>query len=140
MSEFATDAIARGLQRASDDIKREVGALIPEAALEMERRLVSRYPIGAKHDPRVPRMRDDVRIRSGRQQDALLPVRKVVGPHLAYIWQDGTKERYDSTRRNARRGRMPAADPHFFERTAVEIRSRMLASAQSVLDRDREIA
>lgn len=127
------------LHRASDDIKREVGALIPSAADEMVSRLEARYPIGRKHDPRVPHMRDDIRTRKLTTNDFLLPARKVIGPRLAYIWQDGTRERIDSTRRNARRGRMPAADPKFFERTAEQTRAAMLAKAESIVNRSREI-
>jgi hypothetical protein len=55
------------------------------------------------------------------------------------IWQDGTKQRYDATHRNANRGRMPAFAPGFFERTAVQTRAAMLQKAQAVLDRPRSI-
>lgn len=138
-SEFSVDDLVRALDRASDDIKREIGALIPAAADSMTARLEARYPIGKKAHPGVPHMRDDIRIRTIQSQDHLLPVRQVVGPRLGYIWQDGTVDRYDATRRNAFRGRMPAFAPNFFETTAVETRTDMLNRAQSVLDRDREI-
>jgi hypothetical protein len=139
VAEFSLDAFVRALDRASEDIKREVGALIPAAADAMVARLESRYPLGRHHRAGVPHMRDDVRIRTRQGQDALLPVRQVRAPRLAYIWQDGTNERFDATRKNAKRGRMPAADPHFFERTAVQTRADMLARAQDILDRPREI-
>jgi hypothetical protein len=84
-------------------------------------------------------MREDVRIGTRPSRDALLPVRKVTAPHLAHIWQDGTKQRFDATRKNANRGVMPPQDPGFFERTAVAVRSEMLSSAQAVLDRPRQI-
>lgn len=136
---FNREAFADALDRASEAIKREVGDLIPEAADRMVGVLEARYPIGKKAHPDVPHMRDDIRVRTGRQQDALVPVRRVLGPRLGYIWQDGTKQRFDATRKNANRGRMPAADPNFFERTAVSIRTDMLERAQAVLDRTREI-
>lgn len=137
--EFNLDEFVRGLDRASDEIKREVGALVPAAADQMVSRLEGRYPIGKKAHPDVPHMRDDIRVRNGRQQDALVPARRVMGPRLGYIWQDGTRQRHDSTRKNANRGRMPAADPNFFERTAIQIRTDMLTQAQAILDRSREI-
>ena len=136
---FDTAAFARDLARASADIKRGVGALIPAAANTMADRLEHRYPLGRKSHTDVPHMREDIYIRTGRQQDALLPVRRVVGPRLAYIWQDGTRQRFDATRKNANRGAMPPQDPGFFQRTAVDVRSHMLAAAQAILDKPRQI-
>lgn len=139
MSDFSTNDLRQALARVSDDVKREVGALIPQAADAMVGRLEARYPYGEKHDPRVPHMRDDISIRSVVGNDVLLPARKVRGPRLAFIWQDGTRDRTDATRKNARRGRMPAADPKFFERAAAQTRAEMMHQAQAILDRPRTI-
>jgi NADPH-dependent ferric siderophore reductase len=138
-SEFSLAALARALETVSADLKREVGLLIPAAADAMVARLESRYPLGKHHDPRVPHMRDDIRTRRLNTQDPLIPARRVIGPRLAYIWQDGTKDRVDATRRNARRGRMPAADPKFFERTAEQTRTQMLQQAEGIVHRPREL-
>lgn len=138
-SEFNLDEFVRALDRASDEIKREVGALPIAAADRFVGLLESRYPIGKKHNPEVPHMRDDIRVRTGRNSDPLVPAKRVLGPRLGYIWQDGTRERVDNTRKNARRGRMPAADPGFFERTAIQVRTDMLQRAQDILNRSREI-
>ena len=138
-SDFNLDEFVRALDRASDEIKREVGVLPVGAAERFVGLLEARYPIGKKHNPEVPHMRDDIRVRTGRNSDPLVPARRVIGPRLGYIWQDGTRERVDHTRKNARRGRMPAADPHFFERTAVQVRTDMLTQAQAILNRSREI-
>ncbi len=137
MSESLTASVAAGLARVTDDIKREVGQLIPVAAQQMASAMTSRYPIGQKSHPGVPHMRDQVRVVNREGNDPLLPVSRVRAPNLAAIWQDGTKQRYDSTRRNANRGRMPAFAPKFWERTAVQTRAAMLQRAQSVLDRPR---
>lgn len=128
------------LADVSDQIKREVGALIPGAAERMIGILHSRYPVGRTSHPDVPHMRQDIYSRTGQSQDALIPARKVIGPRLAYIWQDGTRDRVDATRGNARRGRMPAADPDFFQRTAAQVRGDMLQKALAILNRSREIA
>lgn len=136
---LSVDAVFRGLDTASEAIKREVGALIPAAAETMAHRLIARYPIGTKSHPDRPHMREDVRIRTRQSQQALLPIRQVVGPRLAFIWQNGTKRRVDATRHNANRGRSPAHDPGFFERTAVQTRTEMLSQAQAILDRSRVI-
>ena len=134
-----TAELAIKLADVSDQIKREVGALIPVAAEQMIGILHSRYPVGRKSHPDVPHMREDIYVRGGQQREVLLPVRKVVGPRLAYIWQDGTTDRVDATRKNARRGRMPAAAPGFFERTAVQVRLDMLRRAQDIVNQPREI-
>jgi hypothetical protein len=135
---FDTEEFSKSLHRCSDDIKREVGALVSPAAQEFAQRIIARYPLGRKHHPDVPHMREDVRLGSLQSQDSLLPIKRVFGPRLAFIWQDGTTDRFDATRKNARRGRMPAADPHFFERTAVTVRTEMLNKAQSILDKPRQ--
>jgi hypothetical protein len=128
------DQLVRDMERASSDVKREVGALIPIAAESMATALVARYPTGP-----TGRLEDGVRIRTRIGQDPLLPIKQVVGPALAYIWQDGTRERYAYSRNNARRGRSPAHDPGMFQRIAVQTRANMLQQAQTILDRTREI-
>jgi hypothetical protein len=128
------DQFERDMLRASDDIKREVGALIPIAAETMATTLEARYPVG-----KTGRLRGGVRIRNFYSNDPLLPVKKVIGPPLAYIWQDGTVERYNYSRANARRGRSPAHDPGMFQRLAVQTRTAMLTHAQTIVDRDRVI-
>lgn len=138
-TEFSAEALGRALERVGADIKREIGELFPVAGAEAVSTLEARYPFGRKHNPAVPHMRDDIFTRRMTGTDVLLPIIRVTGPHLAYIWQDGTAERIDATRRNARRGRMPAADPGFYERTAVTTRQRMLDRAQQIIDRPREI-
>jgi len=129
----------RALQRTSEEIKREVGTLIDPAAQLMANRLEQRYPLGRKAHPGRKHMKDDIRIRNLSSPEAILPARRVSGPRLATIWQDGTGTRIDSTRKNANRGRMPAADPGFFQRTAVNVRADMLNRAQAILDKPREV-
>jgi len=136
---FDTEDFARSLQRASDDMKREIGALLRPAADEFVSRIHRRYPLGRKEHPDIPHMKDDIRMGTVQGNDALLTGRRVFGPRLAFIWQDGTVQRHDATRKNANRGRMPAADPGFFERTAVQVRASMLRLAQAILDRPRTI-
>lgn len=135
--------LSKALDGVSDDIKREVGALIPQAANDMLSALYARYPYGAHHrDSEVPHMRDDMFIQNLWGNDPSLPRQKVRGPHLAYIWQDGTQRRQYINKRGVPHatGRMPAADKGFFERTAVAIRLRMIQQAQAILDRARELA
>lgn len=136
---FDTAAIARGLEQASDDMKREISALIPRAADRMAGTIRQRYPLGRKQHPGVPHMRDDIKQRWLGPRSHFLQAKKVQGPTLAYIWQNGSVARYDETRGNAYRGRMPAAAPDFFERTASNVRDDMMRQAQSILDRNRQI-
>jgi len=144
MAEFSTDQIARGLERVSEDIKREVGALIPVAADQMVGTLERRYPVGRTPHPGVPHMRDDIFVRTLLGSDVLLSGRKVTGPHLAYIWQEPTKHpprQYPNTKSSGmhRTGAMPGFDRGFFERTAAQTRAEMMRQAQTILDRSREI-
>lgn len=134
-AEVQTDfaSFASALERTVDDIKREVGTLIPVAAQSMVSQLWARYP------RKTGRLEDSTRIRHLSGRDSLLPVARVIGAPHATIWQDGTVERFNYTRKNASRGRMPAAAPGLFERTAVQTRAAMLQRAQAVLDRPREI-
>ncbi len=136
---FDTAAIARGLEQASDDMKREVAALIPKAADQMASTIRQRYPLGRKQHPGVPHMREDIKIRWLGPRSHFLQGKKVIGPTLAYIWQNGSVPRYDETRGNAYRGRMPKAAPGFFERTASNVRANFMRVAQAILDRDRKI-
>lgn len=134
---FDATATLRALREISDEIKREVGHLIEPAAETMAAHLRQRYPRGVKEHPGRKHLRDDVRIRSRSSSEAVIPARQVLAPRLATIWQDGTPVRHDATRHNANRGRMPAADPQFFERTAVTVRAAMLQRAQAILDKPR---
>lgn len=136
---FDTSAFARELMQTSDDIKREVGALIAPAAAQMASILRGRYPTGRKNHPGVKHMDDDIRITARPGSSDVLPSSRVIGPRLASIWQDGTVDRFDNTRRNARRGKMPAAAPRFFQHTAVAVRTAMLQKAQAIVDRPRDI-
>lgn len=138
-ADFNLDELRHALDRTSDEIKREVGALPLQAADRMVGLIEARYPIGKKHNPEVPHMRDDIRVRTGRNSDPLVPARRVIGPRLGYIWQDGTNERFDYTRKGAPRGKMPVGDKGFFERTAVRVRADMISQAQAILNRSREI-
>ena len=134
-----TAQLSVALADVSEQVKREVGALIPAAADEFVSILHARYPRGRKEHPGIPHMQEDAYVRTVQSQDALLPVRKVIGPRLAYIWQDGTKQRTDATRGGANRGRMPAASPGYFQRTAAQVRASMLRLAVDIVNRPRQM-
>jgi hypothetical protein len=56
--------------------------------------------------------------------------------HVHFI-EEGTKERYDNTRKNARRGRVKATK--IFVPAAVRERKSFLSDAQALLDRPQEL-
>lgn len=136
--DFDTAALVAGLERASLDIKREVGTLLEEAALGTQRDVQAAYPIGP-----TGRLKRQVYLTQPRSfstsGDPSIRPRQVraAAPHV-HIYQGGTRERFDATRSNARRGVSPAHGP-IFERLAASNRSRFFAQAQSVLERSREI-
>lgn len=138
---FDSRDLADGLERVSADIKREVGALIPQTAYAFVAALVARYPTGRREHPGVPHMEDDIAISTQTSNDPLLPSKRVRGPHLAYIWQNGTADRaYVNARGTLHRtGHARPQDPDFYERTAAQQRAQFMANAQAILDRAREI-
>lgn len=136
---FDLEEFSRALQRASDDIKREVGALVPAAASEAKDLVQAAYPLGPTGN-----LRRMVRVGTPRRfistgAGGFIPTKQVTAfaPHV-WIWQEGTVERFDSTRKNARRGRSPKHGK-VFEAIAAQTRAKMMNQAQSILDRPREI-
>jgi hypothetical protein len=139
VAEFSLDAFVRALDRASEDIKREVGALIPAAADAMVARLESRYPIGRHHRAGVPHLRDDVRIRTrqgtGRTPPGASGEGAAARAHLA-----GRHERAVRRDPEERQARADAGGGSALLRTDGRPDARdMLARAQDILDRPREI-
>lgn len=136
---FSLGDLAKAFDKSSDDIKREVVELINRSALEMKTRVQASYPIGPTgnlhHDVFVTQPRYFSITAGG----VPIPSKKVraTSKHV-HIWQEGTAERFDSTRANARRGRSPAHG-RVFERTAAQVRREMIADAQRVVDRQRSL-
>ena len=137
--DFSVAELARALERASDDIKREVGALVVQAAHTHQRLVQQAYPVGPTGNLRGRVIVTSPRGYSTTGSGVPIPTKvvKATAPHV-HIWQEGTKPRFDPTRGNARRGVSPRHG-RIFERLAVETRTDMLRSAQDVLDRNREL-
>jgi len=136
---FDLEAFARSLQRCSDDIKREVGALVPVTSNRAKERVQAAYPVGPTGNlRRMVRVGQPVRFRTNGAGD-LIPVLQVkaFAPHV-WMWQEGTVERFDSTRKNARRGRSPRHGK-VFEAISAQERAVMMNQAQAILDRPRKI-
>jgi len=138
-TDFSTAELAKAMDAATDDVKRDVGVLIDRAANMMVGILQQRFPVGPTGN-----LRRMVRSTSPRAfattstgQSIAARVVKASAPHV-HIWQEGTRDRFDATRANARRGRMPAGGK-VFEKAAVDARSEMLRSAQALLDRNRNL-
>jgi hypothetical protein len=136
---FDLAEFSRALQHVSDDIKREVGALVPAAANRVKDRVQAAYPVGPTGNlRRMVRVGQPARFISNGAGDFIPTLQvKAFAPHV-WIWQEGTVERFDSTRRNARRGRSPKHGK-VFEAIAARTRAGMLNQAQAILDRPRKI-
>ena len=136
-NDFSVADLSRAMERATDDFKRTVGGLIEAAPHTLQGRLQSIYPQGP-----TGTLRRRITISSGQPRASSgtpVAVRKVraTAPHI-HMWQEGTRDRFDSTRANASRGRMPAGG-QVFERTAGQVRREMLNKAERELNRTHEI-
>ena len=138
-TDFSVADLQKAMEGASDDLKREMGRLVDAAAHSMVGMLHQRYPQG-----KTGTLRGRVFVSQPRQfavtstGQAILAKRvRATAPHV-HIWQEGTQERFDATRANARRGRMPAGGK-VFEASASDARRRMLDDIQAILDRNREL-
>ncbi len=138
-TDFSVADLVKAMETASDDIKREVGGLVDLAAQGMVNRLQQRYPAGPTGNLRAMVFNTQPRAFATTSTGQTIPARRVraTAPHI-HIWQEGTGQRFDATRKNANRGRMPAGGK-VFEATAAEVRANMLRRAQELLNRNREL-
>ncbi len=133
---FDTAALARAMQSATDDIVAEVNRLIAGAATTLESRLKRAYP--RKTGTLVGSIFQTSPRRIVVTSRGVIPRQvRVTSPHV-HFYQEGTAERVDATRKNAKRGRAPAHGP-IFERLASEVRGVMLDAAQQVLYKPRTL-
>lgn len=142
---FSLADLARAMDRASDDIKRDVVGLLNDAARKTKADVQAAYPVGPARPGRTPgRLRGQVYLTQPRSystsaQGIPIPVIQVraTAPHV-HIYQEGTRDRFDATRHNARRGVSPAHG-RIFQAIAARNRSVMLAQAQQIVDAPREL-
>jgi hypothetical protein len=139
-TDFSTDVLIQALNRASDDVKREVSTIVDATAHAVVSRVQSRYPVGPTGNLRSRVFVTSPRAFATTSTGQTIPARRVraTAPHV-HIWQEGTRERVDATRGNARRGRMPKGG-RVFEATAADARRDMYRQMQSLLERNKEIA
>ncbi len=137
--EFSTADLAKGMERVTDEVKREMGSLVNQAANRMVSVLQQRYPVGPTGN-----LRGMVRTTSPRTfsvtstgENLTSRLVRASAPHV-HMWQEGTRVRTDPTRQNANRGISPAHGK-VFERSAAESRTEMLRQAQTLLDKNRDI-
>ena len=138
-ADFSVADLQKAMESASDDIKREMGGLIDHAAHSMLNRVQQRFPAGKTGNLRAMVYVTQPKSFTTTSTGVSVPARRVrsTAPHI-HIWQEGTRERFDATRGNARRGRMPVGGK-VFETAASEVRANMLRRAQDMLNRKREL-
>jgi hypothetical protein len=137
--EFNAEAIGAALRQASAQVQQEVGALIQPTALRVKTRVQGAFPIGPTgnlHD-RVSVSQPRLFMTTATGQNIPTWQVKATSPHV-FIWEEGTKERFDATRKGARRGRSPRHGK-VFEAISAQERQQMLRQAQAILDRPAEI-
>ena len=138
-ADFSVAELSKAMETATDDIKREVSRMVDGAAVTMANRLRQRYPLGKTGNLSSQIFVTSPRSFTTTSTGVAIPAKRVraTSPHV-HIWQEGTAERFDATRSNARRGRMPRGG-RVFEQTAAEVRGVMLRMAQDLLNQNREI-
>lgn len=137
-TEFSVADLVKALDGATEQIQQEVSHLITGAANVMVTRVQAAYPVGKTGNLRRRVMVTQPKTFSAGVSFRLQPkVVKAYAPHV-HIWQEGTKERFDATRGNARRGKSPAHG-RVFEAIAAKTREGMLQACQDLLDRKREL-
>lgn len=138
MADSVIDAreIWQALQRASLALRQEAADLVAQAARRLGERVRAAYPRGP-----TGRLRGQIVVSLAPRQssDPVLRTYRVraFAPHV-HIYEHGTRERVDPTRRNARRGRSPAHGP-IFARLAADTRRSLIAAIGSVLARERRL-
>jgi len=131
--------ITRALRQASAEVQDRIGALVVVTANRARDRVRQAFPVGPTGNLREMVFTSQPRTYYTTATGQNVPVWQVraTAPHV-FIWEEGTRERFDSTRGNARRGRSPRHGK-VFEAIAAQERQLMLAQAQAILDRNIEI-
>jgi hypothetical protein len=128
-TEFTARAFREALSRATAEIKAVVGVRADRAASNLTSALQALYPQG-----KTGRLRRGVVKR--KASNGIGSFVRSNAPHVHFL-EGGTKERFDSTRGNARRGRVTARP--IFVPAAVRERKSFLSDVQAFLDRPREL-
>jgi hypothetical protein len=125
--EFSTQRLRDAIARATAEIKAKVLQRQDQAASSLFSVLQSRYP-----------RKTGALLRGVRKQKARTSgfIVRSTAPHVHFI-ERGTRNRFDNTRKNARRGRVKAT-PIFVPAAVAERRS-YLRDLQTILDVRREL-
>jgi hypothetical protein len=126
-TDFSTRALREALSRVSETLKTRVLGRMDRAASSLVSVLHSNYPV--RKNRSLPKGV------TKRRASTFGFVVRSASP-LSHIIE-GTKERFDNTRKNARRGRMK--DHKIFVPAAVRERKSFLADTQAMLNRNEEL-
>lgn len=128
--------ILEGLQRATADIKADAAQIIALTAQRLRSDLQRTYRRGP-----TGHLQSWITVRLAPRQgsDPILRTWQVraFAPHV-HIYERGTRERFDATRHNARRGRSPAHG-EILARLASQHRREMVQAIARRLQADRRI-
>lgn len=129
-AEFSTRALTAALDKSSENIKTRVYQRMDRAATGVVTFLHAKYPRG-----KTGNLLKGV---TKRKASTFGFVVRSAAKHVHFVDSDkGTRERFDNTRQNARRGRVKP-NPIFVP-TAVRERKSFLSDAQAILDRPQEL-
>lgn len=137
MAEFDVGAVVRAMEHATKATRAEVATLLRQAGDEFAADHMQSMPRGMQY--RRQRRTGRALADSLRRvvHNPLLTVFYNTAPHL-HLVEFGTRDRYDSTRKNAFRGRMPNRGQTFVP-LAIRNRARFFAAAEALLTRSTEL-
>lgn len=127
-TEFSTRALRDALSKVSEQLKTRVLGRMDQAATSLVSILHAKYPHGKTGNLRKGVVK--------RKASTFGFIVRSSAKHVHFIEQ-GTKERFDNARKNARRGRVKATP--IFVPQAVRERKSFLSDAQALLDRPQEL-
>ena len=134
--EMDVTPLVQGLQAAGEDVKRACALAVAEHAERAASRIAGEYPVGPTGNLRARVYTRKGHARGSYSSDVEGTAYTVFSraPH-AWIYNHGTDERFDNTRQNAKRGRMPA-NP-VLPRVMSDVRRELYQAAQRIVDEDR---
>lgn len=139
-TEFNLRALSDALDRVGDDLKRTAHERALLAAGRTVTQAQAAYPIGPVHVRRGTRVGGGTLRRSVVRGDRGRPTAataRVTAPHV-HFYEDGTDERFDPTRGNARRGRVIGKGA-LFVGFAIDERTTMVQDLTREVARTREL-
>jgi len=135
--ELDIEPFVQAMQAAGEDVKRACALAVADHAERAAARIAGEYPVGPTGNLRARVYTRKGHARGSYSSDEATAHTVFSRAQHAWLYNHGTAERFDNTRDNARRGRMPA-NP-VLARVMSDVRRELYQTAQRIVDEDRRI-